>query len=69
MSTSGYRVRTSIAVSDMAAAREFYERRLGLSTAEVGSDGSAVYACGGETSLHVYPSPGRGNTFALEQPT
>jgi catechol 2,3-dioxygenase-like lactoylglutathione lyase family enzyme len=58
VSLSDFKVRTSIAVFDMAVAREFYELRLGLSASQVGSDGSRVYACGGETSVHVYPSPG-----------
>ncbi len=57
MSLSTQNVRTSIAVSDIARAAEFYERKLGLATAELQPDGSRIYACGGDTSLHVYPSP------------
>jgi catechol 2,3-dioxygenase-like lactoylglutathione lyase family enzyme len=57
MSLSGYEVRTSIAVSDIAQAAEFYEGKLGLSAAESQSDESRIYACGGDTSLHVYASP------------
>jgi catechol 2,3-dioxygenase-like lactoylglutathione lyase family enzyme len=57
MSLSGYRVRASIAVSDIARAAEFYEGKLGLSPAEIQSDESRIYACGGGTSLHVYASP------------
>jgi catechol 2,3-dioxygenase-like lactoylglutathione lyase family enzyme len=56
VSLSDYTVRTSIAVSDMAPAREFYEGKLGLSPGEPQSDESRLYACGGGTSLHVYVS-------------
>jgi catechol 2,3-dioxygenase-like lactoylglutathione lyase family enzyme len=57
MSLSGYKLNASIAVSDMARAKEFYERKLGLSPVRVQADGSEIYASGGEASLHVYPSP------------
>ena len=57
MSLSSYRLNPSIAVSDMARAREFYEGKLGLSVVQAGADGSRVYAAGDGTSLHVYPSP------------
>ena len=57
MSLSSYEVSTSIAVSDLAGAREFYEGKLGLSAGEDQSDESRIYACGGGTSLHVYVSP------------
>jgi catechol 2,3-dioxygenase-like lactoylglutathione lyase family enzyme len=57
MSLSGYRLNTSIAVSDMPRAREFYEGKLGLVPVQAGADGSQVYASAGEASLHVYPSP------------
>jgi len=57
MSLSSYKLNTSIAVSDMARAREFYERKLGLSATHAGADGSQVYAAGGNVALHVYPSP------------
>jgi catechol 2,3-dioxygenase-like lactoylglutathione lyase family enzyme len=57
MSLSSHKVRTSIAVSDMATAREFYEGRLGLSVVETQADQSRIYACGGDTALHVYVSP------------
>jgi catechol 2,3-dioxygenase-like lactoylglutathione lyase family enzyme len=58
MSLSTYRVRPSIAVSDMARAAEFYEGKLGLTAGKDQSDESRIYACGGDTSLHVYESPG-----------
>jgi catechol 2,3-dioxygenase-like lactoylglutathione lyase family enzyme len=63
MSLSGFRVRTSIAVSDIDRAARFYEGMLGLTAGEEQSDASRIYACGGDTSLHVYESPthaGRG---------
>jgi catechol 2,3-dioxygenase-like lactoylglutathione lyase family enzyme len=57
MSLSSYRVRPSIAVSDLARAADFYEGKLGLSASEEHGDDSRIYACGGDTSLHVYASP------------
>jgi catechol 2,3-dioxygenase-like lactoylglutathione lyase family enzyme len=57
MGLSAYNLRTSIAVSDIARAAEFYEGRLGLEPGEEQSDESRIYACGGDTSLHVYESP------------
>jgi catechol 2,3-dioxygenase-like lactoylglutathione lyase family enzyme len=57
MGLSAYKVRASIAVSDIARAGEFYEAKLGLPTGQEQSDESRIYACGGETSLHVYESP------------
>jgi catechol 2,3-dioxygenase-like lactoylglutathione lyase family enzyme len=56
MSLSSYKLRTSIAVSDMARAAEFYEGTLRLAARGDQADGSRVYACGGDTSLHVYES-------------
>lgn len=47
----------SIAVSDMGAAREFYEDRLGLRAAQEQTDGSRLYASASGASLHVYASP------------
>jgi catechol 2,3-dioxygenase-like lactoylglutathione lyase family enzyme len=57
VSLSSYIVRTSIAVSDIARAAEFYERKLGLLAGEEQSDQSRIYACGASTSLHIYESP------------
>jgi catechol 2,3-dioxygenase-like lactoylglutathione lyase family enzyme len=62
MTLSAHMVRTSIAVSDMAEAAEFYEGKLGLSAGRDQSDGSRIYACGGGTSLHVYASPAHAGT-------
>jgi catechol 2,3-dioxygenase-like lactoylglutathione lyase family enzyme len=57
VSLSGYRLNTSIAVSDMARAREFYEGKLGLVAVQTGADGSRIYESAGGAALHVYPSP------------
>lgn len=57
MSLSTYKVRTSIAVSDLSRAAEFYEGKLGLTAGEEQSDESRIYACGGGTSVHLYESP------------
>ena len=57
MSLSNYEVRTSIAVSDLVRATDFYEGKLGLSPGEEQRDDSRIYSCGGGTSLHVYASP------------
>jgi catechol 2,3-dioxygenase-like lactoylglutathione lyase family enzyme len=57
MSLSGYTVMASIAVSDLVQAAEFYERRLGLSPTEAAPGDHRIYACGGDTALHVYASP------------
>jgi catechol 2,3-dioxygenase-like lactoylglutathione lyase family enzyme len=65
MSLSAHRVRTSIAVSDLGRAAEFYERKLGLRAGREQSDESRIYACGGDTSLHLYVSPtGAGSAAA-----
>ena len=56
MSLARYEVRTSIAVSDMGPAVDFYERKLGLAAERVQADDSRIYSCGGGTSLHVYAS-------------
>jgi catechol 2,3-dioxygenase-like lactoylglutathione lyase family enzyme len=59
MSLNSFDLNVSIAVSDMTRATEFYERKLGLSVAQAGADGSRIYATGGSAALHVYPSPAR----------
>jgi catechol 2,3-dioxygenase-like lactoylglutathione lyase family enzyme len=50
MSLSRYQVTTSIAVSDVARAAEFYEGKLGLAAAETQPDESRISAWGGGTS-------------------
>lgn len=57
MSLSAYRVRPSIAVSDLVQAASFYGGKLRLTAGEAQSDESLIYACGCGTSLHVYESP------------
>lgn len=57
MSLSAYKVRPSIAVTDISRAADFYERKLGLRAGPEQSDESRIYACGGDTSLHLYVSP------------
>lgn len=56
MTLGSYKLNASVAVSDMVAARAFYEGRLGLSVEASGADGSRIYGSGGGASLHVYPS-------------
>ena len=56
MSLSNYKLRTSIAVSDMVKAKEFYEDKLGLPTVQTGADGGKIYESAGEAALEVYPS-------------
>ena len=64
MSLSSYPIRASIAVSDMAQSREFYEGKLGLRAREQQADNSRLYGCGGGTSLHVYASAATAGTSA-----
>jgi catechol 2,3-dioxygenase-like lactoylglutathione lyase family enzyme len=52
-----YRVGAAVAVADMESAKEFYERKLGLTAAGDDPDGGRTYACGEQTSIHVFPSP------------
>jgi len=59
MSLGLYNLNVSIAVSDMARAKAFYEGKLGLTVEQSGADGSRIYASGGSAALHVYPSPAR----------
>ena len=68
MSLARYEVRTSIAVSDMGPAVDFYERKLGLAAERVQADDSRIYSCGGGTSLHVYASPAHAGKGARPSP-
>ena len=56
MGLGGYRVAASLAVSDMAEARAFYEGKLGLIVGTDSGD-NVAYRCGEGTSIHVYLSP------------
>jgi catechol 2,3-dioxygenase-like lactoylglutathione lyase family enzyme len=58
MSLSDSRIAPTIAVSDMDRAKAFYEGALGLSGGRDEDDGGHTYPCGGDTEIHVYPSPG-----------
>lgn len=49
-------VTTMLPVKDMARAREFYERRLGLKPGGFKPDGKFVYVVGGST-LALFPKP------------
>jgi catechol 2,3-dioxygenase-like lactoylglutathione lyase family enzyme len=57
MGLSGCRVEPTIAVSDMARAREFYEGKLCLTGARDLPDGGVRYESGEGTHVHIYPSP------------
>jgi catechol 2,3-dioxygenase-like lactoylglutathione lyase family enzyme len=57
MGLSNSRVEPTIAVSDMARAKEFYEGKLGLSGGDDQPDGGHTYPCGEGSRFHVYPSP------------
>ena len=57
MGLSDGKVEAVVAVSDIDKAKEFYEGKLGLSGGKDGDDGGTTYACGGGTSIHIYPSP------------
>ncbi|MGH7575363.1 MAG: VOC family protein [Longimicrobiales bacterium] len=69
MSLSDYRLSASVAVSDIRKAIAFYEGKLGLRALQSGpsahiADGSRIYRCGGDTSLHVYQSDTAGKSQA-----
>jgi catechol 2,3-dioxygenase-like lactoylglutathione lyase family enzyme len=57
MGLSDSKVEPTIAVSDMAKAKEFYEGKLGLSGGDDQPDGGHTYPCGEGSRFHVYPSP------------
>jgi catechol 2,3-dioxygenase-like lactoylglutathione lyase family enzyme len=71
MTVSGLKVVPTIAVSDMARAKEFYEGKLGLSNGRDQPDGGTIYPSGDGSSIHIYPSPdnagGSGATLAAWQ--
>ncbi|PWR10853.1 glyoxalase [Micromonospora acroterricola] len=69
MPLSAHHLRTSIAVSDIRTAVEFYEGKLGLQVLRSGpsatiADGSRVYGSGGGPALNVYQSVTAGKTPA-----
>lgn len=63
VSLSEYRVSASVAVRDMAAAREFYEGRLGLAVGTDSGD-NVAYRCADGTLVHVFVSPYAGTAKA-----
>ena len=56
MPLSSYPVSAAIAVTEMGRATEFYEGKLGLTAEGDVPDGGRTYACGEQTTLHVFPS-------------
>jgi len=69
MPLSDFHVRTSIAVSDIRRAAEFYEGKLGLQALQSGpsakiADGSRVYCSAGAPALNVYQSGSAGQSPA-----
>jgi len=62
-SLSNYKVGAAVAVSDLAAAREFYEGKLGLIVGTDSGDNIA-YTCAEGTIIHVYVSPNAGTAKA-----
>ncbi|HTU15931.1 MAG TPA: VOC family protein [Solirubrobacterales bacterium] len=57
MSLSDHRIGPAVAVADLTAAREFYEKKLGLRVGEAWEEEMALYECGGDSTLMVYVSP------------
>jgi catechol 2,3-dioxygenase-like lactoylglutathione lyase family enzyme len=64
MGLADSRVDSSIAVSDMETAKEFYEGTLGLSGGVDQGDGGRTYTCGEGTKIHIYPSDNAGKSGA-----
>jgi catechol 2,3-dioxygenase-like lactoylglutathione lyase family enzyme len=69
MPLSDHELRTSIAVSDIGRAVEFYEGKLGLEPLESGPsasipDGERVYGSGGGPALNVFQSATAGKSEA-----
>jgi catechol 2,3-dioxygenase-like lactoylglutathione lyase family enzyme len=69
MPLGDFELRTSIAVSDIQRAVEFYEGKLGLRALQSGPsaripDGSRVYGSGGRAALAVYQSATAGQSSA-----
>ena len=50
-------VTTILPVVDMNRARDFYEKKLGLSPRGFAADGNFVFECGGEASIALIPKP------------
>jgi len=56
MKLSDSKVGAAVAVTDMSRAIDFYEGKLGLSSAGDEADGGRSYLCGDGTAIHVFPS-------------
>jgi catechol 2,3-dioxygenase-like lactoylglutathione lyase family enzyme len=63
MTLSNHPVRATIAVSDIARAREFYEGKLGLAPQDGGPELVSIYPCG-TSVLQVYESAHAGRSTA-----
>jgi len=57
MSLSDYRCGPAVAVSDLPAARKFYEGKVGLRVEDEMEGEMVLYECGGDSSLMIYLSP------------
>lgn len=57
------KVFATIAVTDLDRAKQFYSETLGLEQSDENA-GGVTYACGGGTSIFVYPSPTAGTNQA-----
>jgi catechol 2,3-dioxygenase-like lactoylglutathione lyase family enzyme len=51
-------VTTILPVMDMTRARDFYEKKLGLTPVGLKPDGKFVYACGGGAVIALFPKEG-----------
>ena len=67
MGLSDKMVAAVVAVSDMEQAKEFYERKLGLSGGTDQADGGRTYTCGDGSQFHIYPSPDNAGTTGATQ--
>ena len=54
MSLSDHRIGPAVAVADITAAREFYEKKVGLRVQEAWEDEMTLYEC---CLLYTSPSP------------
>lgn len=50
-------VTTILPVKEMSRAREFYEKRLGLTPKGFAADGNFLFACGGNAMIALIPKP------------
>jgi catechol 2,3-dioxygenase-like lactoylglutathione lyase family enzyme len=57
MTLSTSRVGAVVPVSDIGRAREFYERKLGLTAGSDDPDGGRTYPCREGSSLHIMSAP------------